>query len=657
MSLIDFNTNSNYFGKDGLKFWIGQVTTDKTWIESSECFGYRAKVRIQGWHPPTAEVSDSDLPWAHVPVPLAFGSGNGLAGISLNLQGGETCFGFFLDPPHCQQPVILSSLFTNSGTEKAYTESGPTPIQVIPYSEVNQKNTSEFKLFGYDPKIELHAGNSPQGGVKPANFGLTKGNLDPNGNSNKQLYYDNYKYVVSVAEKCKSGKGITGEITKIFRTFINVTNGLKQVKSGYLDPILNEIVKIDQLILEAANAIAGLFAQILRTARKWLIKEIYSLVTNIPAINNLLKDIAVGKAVDAIYCVIEKIIKGLVNLVAKYLTSLIGKLTSIPICAAEQFVGGILSDLSDTIQTQLGPALNEIQKLVGPINTFFSYVQRALNYAQQAVNFLSCEGNDCQEKGYDWSVNFGPVPKNAQDFQRVINVSSSISNLQGDASRNIDNWFGNPNSPGISELDGCNPFTINCGAPSITIFGGGGSGAIANAVINDLGQIVGVNMSSLGFGYTSEPFVSFIDECDNGKGATGTAIINNGEVVNIVITNPGNGYLQPQTGTSDDTGVDVAGKLDGIQIINTGYAYSSNDIITSECGTIQPELDDEGRIIGGTVLSAELGCTSIPDLTINTVTGYGAIIRPIIKYTKRSEISTFVPQNKLIRIVDCISSY
>ena len=100
----------------------------------------------------------------------------------------------------------------------------------------------------------------------------------------------------------------------------------------------------------------------------------------------------------------------------------------------------------------------------------------------------------------------------------------------------------------------CNTGNIfDCGLPRIEFFGGGGEGAVGDVIlgnfVNELdnaidateitdkqgntttigakttGSIIGVDMKYAGEGYTSEPIVSFVDNCDKGYGAYGRATI------------------------------------------------------------------------------------------------------------------------------------
>ena len=126
--------------------------------------------------------------------------------------------------------------------------------------------------------------------------------------------------------------------------------------------------------------------------------------------------------------------------------------------------------------------------------------------------------------------------------------------------------------------------------------------------------------------------------------------------MNIVIRRGGGGYQVPG-GISDADGIDVVGEIEGIEVIRTGRDYKVGDLITSGCGTLEPILDGTGRIVGANVIRAEVGCKVIPDLTINSDTGYGALIRPIMRFKKVEDYDSTIPADSTMRVVDCVSSY
>ena len=108
---------SNFTGRDGFTWWIGRVANHKFWKQTDEIMtqsgakGHRVKVRIIGYHPwNTEELPENDLPWAEVLNSPNVGSGQLTRGETMNLVGGETAVGFFMDGEEAQQPVIFGLL-------------------------------------------------------------------------------------------------------------------------------------------------------------------------------------------------------------------------------------------------------------------------------------------------------------------------------------------------------------------------------------------------------------------------------------------------------------------------------------------------------------------------------------------------------------------
>ena len=127
--LENLSLKTNFVGKDGYFWWIGQIPKQKNWIhniaerptESNEefkGFDYRYKVRIIGYHPADVEeLPDEQLPWASVSFPVTAGSGQGGASQSPNLRQGMFVHGFFLDGDDGQQPIITGVFGVNQYAE------------------------------------------------------------------------------------------------------------------------------------------------------------------------------------------------------------------------------------------------------------------------------------------------------------------------------------------------------------------------------------------------------------------------------------------------------------------------------------------------------------------------------------------------------------
>ena len=101
---------TNFIGRDGFRWWIGQIAPSQSQGDQANGGGWgnRAKVRIFGYHPyTTIELPDEDLPWAIALLGVTDGSGAGNRATSTKLAPGDVVFGFFLDGDNAQQPAIL----------------------------------------------------------------------------------------------------------------------------------------------------------------------------------------------------------------------------------------------------------------------------------------------------------------------------------------------------------------------------------------------------------------------------------------------------------------------------------------------------------------------------------------------------------------------
>jgi hypothetical protein len=132
--------------------------------------------------------------------------------------------------------------------------------------------------------------------------------------------------------------------------------------------------------------------------------------------------------------------------------------------------------------------------------------------------------------------------------------------------------------------------------PNVTISGGGGSGATAAAIVSAAGAVTGITLSGVysvfvdggGSGYTnpnSPPTVTF-SAPPAGSGnttATGIALVDptTSTVSQIIITNPGSGYVTPPTitiGASPTSGGTTATAL--ATLTSPGSGYTSAPTIT-----------------------------------------------------------------------------
>ena len=166
------------FVGQGFNWWIGQVADDSTWRdninpgkfrskESIPGWGYRYKVRIFGLHDLGEEaIASKNLPWANIMYPVTAGAYLQASGQTPMVRQGNIVFGFFLDGPQQQQPVIMGILGNNTQTELATT---------IGDSRVTKAKDGKLGTSGYAKQ----AGGEPSQEATPISPDQDKGTEKP----------------------------------------------------------------------------------------------------------------------------------------------------------------------------------------------------------------------------------------------------------------------------------------------------------------------------------------------------------------------------------------------------------------------------------------------------------------------------------------------
>ena len=236
-------------------------------------------------------------------------------------------------------------------------------------------------------------------------------------------------------------------------------------------------------------------------------------------------------------------------------------------------------------------------------------------------------------------------------------VSGLASGVLTDFEKKYGSWniFGSPlaAAAGMSPCDTSNPPT--CGGPTVEIFGGGGTGGAGSAILGNFikridtedifasvkrtASIAGVEITDPGGGYTSDPVIAFDDECNQGYGAYGTAHVDKnpksptyGQITSITMISTGTNY------PAQDEEVPLF--IEKVIIENAGTAYAGDDTLDNF-----ELIISNGRIVGGNQL-VQIPYSRLPELNINSETGVGAILRPVMSKIK--------PQGEVVQVIDCI---
>ena len=136
------------------------------------------------------------------------------------------------------------------------------------------------------------------------------------------------------------------------------------------------------------------------------------------------------------------------------------------------------------------------------------------------------------------------------------------------------------------------------------------------------------------------------------------------------MTSPGQEYLPNTTETDIDGNVkelvpDPNGNYDGetsyvtslgdVVVDNTGFGYDDND--TASVDGAEVELDiQNGLIVGVNVTNGGFGFTGLPDITINSDTGAGAKLLPVLKFTRVDDAAQLaeITQDAVVTVISCI---
>jgi len=660
-----------------MQWWIGQVTDpDKgEWGDSLEkkqaddgedIYSFRCRVRIVGYHGNDVDLPDNELPLAHVLLPPNTTTIGGCGG-TLQYQGGEVVVGFFFDGEDGQQPVIFGTLF-----KQPFIRDG------LKNSEFDSKKQIDFVPYT-PPKVRQRAGKQRFYSESPWPGQMTPGEL-----------------IKSIAAKQKEAStNITidnptacedNEISKISNAIKDFTRKLETLQqlneaSTYVDPIYGGIIDIKSELRLTSLKIHNSTTKLVRRARSWLIQD------TLDKLNLTLKEktpktlqAPVGQATksltDVIFCNIEKIQEQLKDYLSKSLENMIGQVLDVPVCGVENFLSDMFGQINNIIDTTMGDLFGQLNNIQGggialPSETF----SKAIKFANIITNVLDCDALNCPEP-QSFNAKNG-VSKSIEDtFDNIIDKVGldRLTSFADDLEKSI---------PAKPSRPDCSTNVLKCGPPRIDFIGSSGEGASGSAIVNAIGQIIGVAINGPGFGFKEPPLLSFFDSCDKGSGAGGYARLNkDGSIADVVITDPGSGFLPNTTETDLDGNVkeltpdpnanydgeqSFVTSLDDVVVENTGFGYDDNDTASVSGGSVssagdsvgQAEVElkiQDGLIVGVNVVNGGFGFTKLPEITINSDTGAGAKLLPVLKFTKVDDASQLaqITQDAVVTVISCI---
>ena len=735
-----------------MQWWIGQVTDpDKgEWgdayekakaINGEDVYGFRCRVRIVGYHGNDTDLPDKDLPLAHILLPSNTTTVGG-CGRTVQYQGGEVVVGFFLDGEDGQQPIIFGTLF-----KQTFIKDGLTS------SMFNRKNQIDFIPYT-PPKVRQRSGKQRFFSESPWSGGFS------DGEAVKTIAMKQMEAATNITvpnfSPCEDNE--ISKISETIKSFTRKMETLQQLneQSTYVDPIYGGIVDIQSEIKIASNRIHNSMTKLIRRGRSWLIQETLdkldkTMENKVDKFNQVVLGQATNALTSVIFCNIEKIQDGLLDYLSKSLENMIGQVLDVPTCGVENFMSDMFGQINNIMDTSLGSMFDQLTNIQGggialPSETF----SKAIKFANILTNVLDCDKVNCPPKPTTFSSKNGVSEAIEDSFDNIIDKAGLNSKTTALLEKIDDAIEASPSAPD------CNTNVLKCGPPRVDFIGSGGQGASGKAVVNALGQIIGVSINGPGFGFKEPPLLSFFDSCDKGYGAggypkmgpvsplkynqsdldnglipdglnIGDSVLDNNEnankikdvglevnntdlpvhvpdpngnqlgVVGVVMTSPGQEYLPNTTETDLDGNVkevtpdpnanydgqtSFVTSLDDVIVENTGFGYDDNDTASVENGSIasagdtlpgdatsdtiqkpgqaQVELKiQDGLVVGASVINGGFGFSKLPEILINSDTGAGAKLSPVLKFTRIDDASQLaqipqVSQDAVVTVISCI---
>ena len=502
---------------------------------------------------------------------------------------------------------------------------------------------------------------------------------------------------------------LLNEIVDIANTIKNIAGQIggivKQIINSIRDGIIKCLISLFKKFLglqKKTDPTHSLTGPVLQKATKTLLQQIFCIFEKL-----------IDVMIDFVIKMLENMINGVINpticAAEQAVSGILAKLMSLieellePILSGVQWLTGGLGTISG-ILNQASTLATEIYNFIGcdeikcnKPSEWISSTSAALQRGSddwtkqlEGVNVLKGISKDLTQissgistgglEGYDYNgSNLSGLNKIAKG------LGGDLSSIEG-AIASI-SLFGSNNS----SFGECNEKTSNpqtqydlspvpfgykysyCIPPIAVVFGDGNGAQLIPIVSN--GSIFSVEVIAGGSGYSSPLSIAIIDNSGYGQGAQVDAIVGvGGSITGAIVISGGSGYCP---GNYNNVGIDtnitdvntlpitgistsVVGNVDSVYIIAPGIGYTSGDTISIGTTTISPIITPNGSVVKVKLPNNfNQSFARPPIITINTNTGVGAEVIPVMKYTQQGifvnkDSKSVIDQKQVINVVDCV---
>jgi len=446
---------------------------------------------------------------------------------------------------------------------------------------------------------------------------------------------------VTLADPCKNNffdiaeahlENFFNKVTNAANVILNLPNEIKIISrlltgaaSGYIGSLTEQLSgKIAPIISNGLTTIANNVEELL--TGKSVTEVIKKTTEEQGKLEGPIKKLFAG-----LECLASKVIDAAENIFGDIINDAIKTVLNVPVCAVTQILSEFNNKVVNIIDSVVEPLLGPFRKAFDFIFNVKDFIFGSIDVIKKVSNLFKCGEKQKCPTSSKYIIDKGLAKDRGEEEQKGF-LQQALT--QGSLGSSPPCYTGN---------------VLECGIPKVEFFGGGGSGAAGRVIlgnfVNELdtegivgsvqktASIVGVEIEDPGSGYEDAPFITFSDNCDKGYGAYGRAVIQGGRVTSILITSIGENY-PTETDQQDEVFY-----IDDVIIENPGTNYDEDDTVEGLELTIS-----NGRVTA--VGIKDVAFNGYPDLNINSSTGYGAILRPVMRIVP--------PQKEVVQVIDCV---
>jgi hypothetical protein len=613
---------SNFIGRDGFRWWVGQIAPFELGSGQEEQsngggWGNRAKVRILGYHSfDDQELANDDLPWAQVLLPTTSGSGAANTGTNTKLKPSDYVFGFFLDGDNAQIPVIIGVFGRSSEvSQETYSPTATPPF--VPFTgytgkiekpngtlapdESNEQSSQSQKSPRDVPPNVITALNEQVDTINQQNISIAGAGSSTTKAAVARAEVSFYSAIgqkITLANTTQD-TSVTGIISQV--------NGVFDKIGGIQSSFLNVDLEIERAVSSIQSMTNGIVSQMFSTLSKSMVPSLQEGLAKVynttsssfeDESQGILAGVDAQKAFvepvfglqESMICSVGTVVNSLGDTIRDLLKSTLDNVDNFVSCAGTQFAGSLLNSIISKIEETVGPSIEGVSGLLEGGMSISETLTSSIDAISKVGSTPGCNQDTSKSAGLITEYIIGKGPAGTDDIESLLGSVLENAKLAAEIGRIGNDIFGADingvldigagQSSGIPECDVSMPTSFS--APEIRIFGGGGSGGSATAVLGGFvrdvpkvgenvedapitASIVGVKIDESGEGYKYPPFIEFIDSSKKGYGAVARTIIESnpsspkyGKIKEVYMVSIGENYPIGDT-KIDSTRVPITG--------------------------------------------------------------------------------------------------